>query len=161
VRRVEPSPTSVHSGLSVHSGPLSIDIYTFRNLADITSNFFNKFQKLHNKNEINAVNNLIRGSYTTLDADGVKVEHLGMRLLPHHIFIMPKSYYTRLRNKAALTEETGLTRYLAPFLRCFLRSALFKHMLYRRKNKKCNKPFFLADLYTKPIGSPLIINGFP
>jgi hypothetical protein len=71
-----------------------------------------------------------------LDADGVKVEHLGMRLLPHHIFIMPKSYYTRLRNRAALTEETGLTRYSAPFLRCLLRSALFKHMLYQRKNKK-------------------------
>jgi hypothetical protein len=35
------------------------------------------------------------------------------------------------------------------------------HALSKKKQKMKQTVFFLADLYTKPIGSPLIINGFP
>ncbi len=77
-----------------------------------------------------------------MDADGVKVEQVGMRLLPHQVFIMPKAYYTRLRNKAALQEETGLTPYYAPFLGYFLRGSLSKHMHFPRKNKNETSYFF-------------------
>ncbi len=62
-----------------------------------------------------------------------------MRLLPHQIFIMPKLYYTRLRNKAALQSESGMLLYYAPllrYLRIFTRSLNICVLCTRQKWKR-------------------------
>jgi len=95
----------------------SLDIYTFRNLANMTQDFFKEVQKIHNNKDINNKNTFISGTVTYLDDQNRLNEKVTIRLFPHQIFVCPREYVTKIKNRNSLMTEFGLEFYQSATLR--------------------------------------------
>ena len=86
------------------------DIYSFRTLADVERDFFKGFQTIHNRKSIHQKNNFITGTTSTKNKEDIVEETVQIRLMPHQVFIFPKTWIFRITNGDELT-TAGLSYY--------------------------------------------------
>jgi len=86
---------------------------------------FKEFHKIHNKQEYHKKNNFVTGTSTINDEINKKfIDFVTIRLLPHQIFLLPKSWITSLANNRDL-QRTGINFYPANVLKKVERILLF------------------------------------